>query len=148
MMYDLARKAMDRSPIMEFRRQKRNNPSRSRERSPNSAIINDQLYRPFNRSVDQSLNRRDLSPSDTLSINQNVNFLTTNSSPGSEFDVQYEIGSEMMDDEMLREAELVTEFLYGNKARAEAYLNQRRKDNKNITQMAAGTPSSGRYIRN
>lgn len=156
MMYDLARKAMDRSPIMEFRRQQQiqrnHNASggrNSRERSPNKASSNEQqqLYRPFNRNTDQSLNRRDLSPNDTLSVMPTVNYLTNNSSPSSEFDVQYEIGSDMMDDELIREAELVTEFLYGNKARAEAYLNQRRKDNKNITQMA-GTPSSGRYIRN
>lgn len=166
MMYDLARKAMDRSPIMEFRRQqqKQHRGGRSsRERSPSKASAAEQLmYRPFNRSVDQSLNhRRDLSPNDSLIKG---NYYTTHSSPGSEFDANYDDigggsggGSEnnIMNAELIREAEIVTEFLYGNKAKAEAYLNQRRKDSKNITQTLAGnggggggTPSTGRYIRN
>lgn len=147
MMYDMARKAMERSPILEFRRQQRQQ-NRNRDRSPNNSA--DQLYR-MNRSFEQTAanqGRRDQSPSKII---VNHTLMANHSSPGSEYDgpsVDYDVEFDpRMNEELIKEAKIVTEFLYGNKAKAEAYLNQRRRDAKAMSQIA-GTPSSGRYIRN
>lgn len=171
-MYDLARKAMDRSPIMEFRRQKRGSNNRSRERSPNNSVLNDPQqtnYRPLNRSVDQSLNhRRDVSPGRTVGSafakhqhhtgSSSSNYLSapnSHSSPGSDYDHH-----DSKDQNQRRENDLVNDFLYGHKNNRPTEENRgsglhpsRRKESntKNgstASSAAGGTPSPGRYIRN
>lgn len=151
MMYDMARKVMERSPILEFRRQQQlqRQQNRNRDRSPNSN--SDQMYR-MNRSFEQpppsNQSRRDQSPS---KIVVNHALMGNHPSPGTEYDgpaVEYETDFDpRMNEELIKEAKIVTEFLYGNKAKAEALLNQRRREAKPMSQIA-GTPSSGRYIRN
>lgn len=158
LMYDLARKAMDRSPILEFKRGHKHgtnsNSSRNkRERSPN---INRE-YRIQNRS-------RDHSPANvsTMMINHPTG-MGSNSSVASEyeignasaeFDIEYDARSNTMNEELIKEAKLVTGFMYGNKTKNDSYVNQRRRDTKsNRSAPAAGmtttaaTPS-GRYLRN
>lgn len=148
MMYDLARKAMERSPILEFRHQQQRQQNRARERSPNSG--GEQIYR-MNRSFEHKVSqqgRRDQSPSKNA---VGHGMLGSGSSPGSDYDgpvVDFDVEFDpRMNEELIKEAKIVTEFLYGNKAKAETYLNQRRRDTKAMSQIA-GTPSSGRYIRN
>lgn len=149
MMYDMARKVMERSPILEFRRQQqRQQQNRNRDRSPNSN--GDQMYR-MNRSFEQpppqNQSRRDQSPS---KIVVNHALMAGHPSPGTEYDGPPEYETDFdprMNEELIKEAKIVTEFLYGNKAKAEALLNQRRREAKPMSQIA-GTPSSGRYIRN
>lgn len=177
MMYDLGRKAMDRSPIMEFRRQKRGSSNRSRERSPNASVLNDPKhtnYRPLNRSVDHSLNhRRDVSPAQTgggsafaqhqahHTGSSSSNYLSapnSHSSPGSDYDHH-----DSKDQQQRRESDLVNEFLYGHKnirtpepgrgGGGGGLHPPRRKESiaKNASpasSAAGGTPSPGRYIRN
>lgn len=159
MMYDLARKAMDRSPILDFKRGHKHGGSSSsssrhkRERSPN---INRE-YRNQNRS-------RDHSPQNvsTLMINHSTG-LGSNSSVASEyeignasadFDVEYDKRSNTMNEELIKEAKLVTGFMYGNKTKNDSYVNPRRRDTKtNRSAATAGmtttvATSSGRYLRN
>lgn len=163
MMFDMARKSMERSPLLDYRRQQqqqRQQANRMRDRSPNSSGGgggggSDQMYR-MSRSYEQqtpannnnnnhmnmNVNRRDQSPSKII---VNHTLMANHASPGSEYDVEYD---PRMNEELIKEAKIVTEFLYGNKAKAEAYMNQRRRgDAKQLSQIA-GTPSSGRYIRN
>lgn len=143
MMYDLARKAMDRSPIMEFRRQKRGSTNRSRERSPNNSVLNEPQqtnYRPLTRNVDhQSLsNRRDVSPAVGRPVgsafvqhqqhhtgggggSSSSNYLSapnSHSSPGSDYD-----HADAKDQQQRRESELVNDFLYGHKTNRSAEPN-------------------------
>lgn len=140
--HDMGRKTLERSPLLDYRRQQQQRQqSRNRDRSPNSS--GDQMYR-MSRSYEQTANnpiRRDLSPSKII---VNHTLMANHASPGSEYDVEYD---SRMNEELIKEAKIVTEFLYGNKAKAEAYMNQRRRDAKQMSQVA-GTPSSGRYIRN
>lgn len=143
MMYDLARKAMDRSPIMEFRRQQRK-VNGSRERSPNGGAPEPlpaaaAQYRPFNRSFEQSLNQpphhreRELSPSSggetfTTTTGHQSASSTTNSfrsatnnqssaSPASDYEHGNQAATKphQHPDDLKRETEMVAEFLYGQK---------------------------------
>lgn len=150
MLYDLACKSMERSPLLEFRRlqQQQRQQNRVRDRSPNRC--GDQMYR-LNRNSDQPVNnsnRRDQSPS---KIVVNHTLMANDASYGSDYDgpaIEYDVEYDpRMNEELIKEAKIVTEFLYGNKAKAEAYMNQRRRDAKQMSQIA-GTLSSGRYIRN
>lgn len=170
MMYDLARKAMDRSPIMEFRRQKRGSNNRSRERSPNTNVPVDAKqinYRPLNRSVERSLNnRRDVSPGRTTggsafaqhhTGSSSSNYLSapnSHSSPGSDYDHQ-----DSKDRMNRRESDLVNDFLYGHKntraTEPSAGLHPPRRKESNAKNASTASssatgesPSPGRYIRN
>lgn len=166
LMYDLARKSMDRSPILDFKRGHKHATGSSsgsggggisrskRERSPN---INRE-YRMQNRSQDHS----PVNVS-TLMINHPTG-LGSNSSVASEyevgnaptdFDVEFDVRSNTMNEELIKEAKLVTGFMYGNKTKNDAYANPRRRDTKsNRSNAAAGmttttaATSSGRYLRN
>lgn len=143
MMYDMARKVMDRSPIMEFNDRKRD-PSRSRERSPNSSNEHLLSHRNTKNHKDHFVsNPGDLSPNE---------YMRNRLSPGSEVDIVHDYDmkykSDVLDSELIKEAKLVTEFLYGNRTKAEILLNQRRKEQKQLNQRPGTMSSSGRYIRN
>lgn len=144
MMYDMARKVMDRSPIMEFNDRKQN-PNRSREKSPTSSS-NEHLmsHRSSSKTHKDHFGPVDLSPSEIVYRNR--------LSPGTEVDVVHDYDmkykSDVLDSELIKEAKLVTEFLYGNRTKAELLLNQRRKEQKQLNQRPGPMSSSGRYIRN
>lgn len=143
MMYDMARKVMDRSPIMEFNDRKRD-PNHSRERSPNSSNEHLLAHRNSKSHKDHfAANAGDLSSNE---------YIRNRLSPGSEVDVVHEYDmkykSDVLDSELIKEAKLVTEFLYGNRTKAEILLNQRRKEQKQLNQRPGAMSSSGRYIRN
>lgn len=141
MMYDMARKVMDRSPIMEFNDRKRDQ-SRSRERSPNS-------------SSEHLLHRNSKNHKEHFGVNQaetTNEYIRNRLSPGTEVDIVHDYDmkykSDVLDSELIKEAKLVTEFLYGNRTKAEILLNQRRKEQKQLNQRPGTMSSSGRYIRN
>lgn len=143
MMYDMARKVMDRSPIMEFNDRKRDP---SRERSPNSSsehLLSHRNPKNHKNHFATASNSGDLSPNE---------YIRNRLSPGSEIDVvqDYDLKykSDVLDSELIKEAKLVTEFLYGNRTKAEILLNQRRKEQKQLSQRPGTMSSSGRYIRN
>lgn len=143
MMYDVARKVMDRSPIMEFNDRKRD-PNRSRERSPNSSNEHLLSHRNSKNHKDHfGANPGDVSPNE---------YIRNRLSPGSEVDIVHDYDmkykSDVLDSELIKEAKLVTEFLYGNRTKAEILLNQRRKEQKQLNQRPGTMSSSGRYIRN
>lgn len=145
MMYDMARKVMDRSPIMEFNDRARD-PSRSRERSPNNSSNEHSLSSHRNTKYHKEhfgANSGELSPNE---------YIRNRLSPGSEIDIvrDYDMKykSDVLDSELIKEAQLVTEFLYGNRTKAEILLNQRRKEQKQLNQRPGTMSSSGRYIRN
>lgn len=157
LMYDTSRKAMERSPLMDYKRQQKpkNSIRNSRDRSPN--INRDSMYRAISRNLDQSQAQqqlmRDNSPSNVSTLLVNHSAIGSSSSPGSDFNtntVEYDMRGNVMNDELIKEAKLVTEFLYGNKAKAEKYLNQRQRNSKsNRSHHVAEAPAtSGRYIRN
>lgn len=175
MMYDLARKAMDRSPIMEFRRQQRK-VNGGRERSPNGTAPDAvaATFRTFNRSFEQSLNQpahhreRELSPSSggetyTTTGHQSASSTTnsfrsaTNNQSSASPASDYEHAGGQPTDDLQRETEMVAEFLYGQKQQqssASAFhapVPVRRKGSSAATAAAGvptGTPSPGRYFRN
>lgn len=143
MVYDMARKVMDRSPIMEFNDRKRE-PGRSREKSPNSSNEHLLSHRNVKNHKDHfGANAGDLSPNE---------YMRNRLSPGTEVDIVHDYDmkykSDVLDSELIKEAQLVTEFLYGNRTKAEILLNQRRKEQKQLNQRPGTMTSSGRYIRN
>ncbi|KAJ6640671.1 Rho guanine nucleotide exchange factor 4, partial [Pseudolycoriella hygida] len=141
MMYDMARKVMDRSPIMEFNDRK-HDPIRGRERSPNSS--NEHLMSHRN-SKNQYYEKDHFGASPG---NMSPNEYRNRSSPGSEIDIVHDYDmkykSDVLDSELIKEAKLVTEFLYGNRTKAEILLNQRRKEQKQLNQRPGTMSSSGR----
>lgn len=159
MSYDMARKTLERSPLMDYKRQQQAKYSNrsTRDRSPN--IGRDAAYRSMAKSFDHGQSQqiiRDHSPSNMYGTKSH-SVMGNNSSPVSEYDVKacdystdYNVRSNIVNDELIKEAKLVTEFLYGNKGKAEAYLNQRRRDTSksNRSHVTGTNASSGRYIRN
>lgn len=172
LLYEMARS--QRSPIIDtYKRQQQKHGGstrNSRKRSPN--LNRDTTYRSMTRNMDPTKVYRDPSPSNVSTIV--VNHSTTlgssggHTSPGSDYDgnagdydYDYEStirGGNAINDELIKEAKLVTDFLYGNSNKADTYLNsQRRRDTKPSNRTHA--PSSGanaasssaataRYIRN
>lgn len=149
--YDVVKR---RSPINEH-----NLNSRSREVSPS----NNRIYRSMNR-MNEGIERtyKDKSP-----VNENIIYRKERmspegfiqnpieqSSPGSDFDgnlpdfdVEYDVGNGAIDAELIKEAELVTELLYGQNYKTDSYVNQKdRRYSRNIVP-PAGTTSPGRYFR-
>ncbi len=145
MMYDMARKVMDRSPIMESYNDRKRDPNRSREKSPNSSTEHLLSHRSSKSHKDHygGGGGGDLPPND---------YMRNRLSPGSEVDIVHDYDmkykSDVLDSELIKEAKLVTEFLYGNRTKAEILLNQRRKEQKQLNQRPGTMSSSGRYIRN
>lgn len=96
-------------------------------------------------------------PQMLMQTNSNQHSRDINSSPGSDFDgnhpdfdVNYDIGGNAVDAELIKEAELVTEFLYGKKYKTESYQTANQRDRRFTGRKVvppAGTPSSGRYFR-
>lgn len=126
--YDIPRK---RSPVTEAFIN-----NRSRDCSPSG------IFNPMTRSMEQErVYKQEKSPArDYLPLNLDL-------SPGSDFDgnlPDFDIGNDQINEDMIKEAELVTEFLYGKKHKTEAFLSQRGRDVRKIVP-PAGTPSSGRY---
>lgn len=175
LMYEIARS--QRSPVIDnYKRQQQKHGGsarNNRKRSPN--LNREPSYRAMTRNVDQSKVYRDPSPSNVSTIV--VNHSTTlgssggHTSPGSDYDgnagdydYDYEssVRGNAINDELIKEAKLVTDFLYGtnNKSnKADTYLNsqRRRGDTKtsNRSHVPAGTnaaasssASAARYIRN
>lgn len=177
MLHEMVRS--QRSPVIDnYRRQQQKHGGstrNNRKRSPN--LNRDASYRSMSRNMDQSKVFRDPSPSNVSTIV--VNHSTTlgssggHTSPGSdydgnagEYDFDYESsvrGNAKINDELIKEAKMVTDFLYGNNhnksTKADTYLNsQRRRDTKpsNRSHASAGTNTASssssvaavRYIRN
>lgn len=174
LMYEMGRS--QRSPVIDnYKRQQQKHGGstrNSRKRSPN--LNRDTSYRSMTR--DQSKIYREPSPSNVSTIV--VNHSTTlgssggHTSPGSdydgnagEYDYDYEscVRGNAINDELIKEAKLVTDFLYGNNIKsnkADTYLNsQRRRDTKPSNRShvsSAGTnvvstsssSAAARYIRN
>lgn len=113
--------------------QKQQPRARSRECSPNH-----RTHRQMHKNKVESPHRSEY-------IVKHNNKCST--SPGQYFDVEYEIERDIMNEDLLKEAELVTEFLYGKKHKAESYLNQSRERDTRKIVSATATPSSGRYFR-
>lgn len=177
LMYEMSRS--QRSPVIDnYKRQQQkmgHSARTSRKRSPN--LNRDASYRSTTRNMDPSKGYRDPSPSNVSTIV--VNHSTTigssggHTSPGSDYDgnagdydYDYEcsVRGNAINEELIKEAKLVSDFLYGNSNRsnkADTHLNShRRRDAKptsNRSHVSAGpnaVPSSSsavasaRYIRN
>lgn len=143
MMYDMQRKNLDRSPIMEFNDRRRDQRI-SRERSPNSSSEHLLSHRSSKTHKEHFAgNQADLPPNE---------YIRNRLSPGTEVDIVHDYDmkykSDVLDSELIKEAKLVTEFLYGNRTKAETLLSQRRKEQKQLNQRPGTMSSSGRYIRN
>lgn len=161
MIYDKSRKALTRSPLMTYKHEATKNihpkhgsvrGKREGERSPN--LNRESVYRAMTKSFDhlqsvipssQQIQNRDHSPTKRLHSNHK------NALPGSDYDlnasdfnVSYDMrGNGKNGDNLSKEAKLMSEYYFGNKANAESYLNQRRRE----TTKASATPSA-RYLRN
>lgn len=177
LMYEMSRS--QRSPVIDnYKRQQQKlgvNVRTSRKRSPN--LNRESSYRTMTRNIDPSKVYRDPSPSNVSTIVVNHSTTLGNSgghtSPGSDYDgnagdydYDYEssVRGNAINEELIKEAKLVTDFLYGNSNKsnkADTYLNShRRRDTKptsNRSHASAGSnavPSSSsavasaRYIRN
>ncbi|XP_055325277.1 uncharacterized protein LOC129579318 isoform X2 [Sitodiplosis mosellana] len=158
MIYDKSRKSLTRSPLMAYKHEaKSTHPKhtlssvrgkREGERSPN--LNREIMYRAaMTKSFDhlqsaiplsqQQLQTRDHSPTKRMHSNHKK------ASPGSDYDlnasdfnVSYDIRGNGKSDNMSKEAKLMSEYYFGNKANAESYLNQRRRE----TTKASATPSA------
>lgn len=176
LMYEIARS--QRSPVIDnnykLQQQKHGGSTRnSRKRSPN--LNRDTSYRSMTRNLDQSKVYRDLSPSNVSTIVVNHSAIGSSgghTSSGSdydgipnEYDYNYDsVRVKAINDELIKEAKLVTDFLYGNnKTKADTCLNlnnnQRRRETKPSNRSHAGTnvasssssaaaAAAVRYIRN
>lgn len=177
LMYEMARS--QRSPVIDsYKRQQQKHAGsarNNRKRSPN--LNRDPSYRSMTRNVDQAKVFRDPSPSNvsTIVVNHSTPLGSSggHTSPGSdydgnagEYDYDYDgsVRGNAINDELIKEAKLVTDFLYGNNNKtnkADTYLNsQRRRDTKpsnrshassagtNAASSSSSAVTAARYIRN
>lgn len=183
MMYERVRS--QRSPVIDnYKRQQQKHSAsvrNTRKRSPN--LNRDGSYRAASRNMDQSRVYREPSPSNvsTIVVNHSAPLGGNSSSSGSEYDgngvgigvgceydYDYESGNvrvNAINDELIKEAKMVTDFLYGNNSKsskADTYLpnSQRRRDAKQSSRShasngsnaaassSAAVANAARYIRN
>lgn len=166
LMYEMARS--QRSPIIDtYKRQQQKHGGstrNSRKRSPN--LNRDaSSYRSMSRNMEPSkVMYRDTSPSNisTIVVNHSTALGSSggHTSPGSDYDgnvadydcdYEYESGGRgnAINDELIKEAKLVTDFLYGssnnnNKSnKADSYLNSQRRRDTKPSNRSHGASSSG-----
>lgn len=167
MIYDKTRKSLTHSPLMNYKHDQKaalaklQQPrgKREGERSPN--LNRENIYRAMTKSFDQLQSAissvqqmqsasvqsiRDHSPTKRMHKNH-TSALAKNASPGSDYDlnasdfnVSYDIRGNGKSD---KDAKLMSEYYFGNKANAESYLNQRRRE-----PTKASATQSTRYLRN
>lgn len=109
-------------------------------------------YRNPARALDQPQYQkalRDHSPSKLHAMHSSFG---SNTSSGYEYDDgraaysdDYELRDGALNDELIKEAKLVSNFLYGGKAKADTLSNQRRADAKPSRKGAAPAAAAGRY---
>lgn len=136
-----------------------------RERSPN--LNREPIYRSMAKSFDHlqtaissqphqvltsTQSMRDYSPSKRIVVNQSA---TLNASPSSDYDlnasdfnIDYGIRGNVKTD---KDSKHVSEYYFGNKAKADAFLNQRRRESTKAiskTHLTGTASAAGRYLRN
>lgn len=100
---------------------------------------------------------RDHSPSALSKVSAMHSSFGSNTSSGHEYDDSraaysddYELRGTTVNDELIREAKLVSNFMYGSKAKADTLVNKRRIDSKssarkNAASASATAAAAGRY---
>lgn len=128
--YDVARRAATRSPIMNFNRNPVNNPPIARERSP---IGRRSSKHPRDYYKKQSSSNSFLNPK-TNTPNRSPNRSPTDSDDSINESVN----------KVLKDKSLVAEYLFGLKNK-QLQQQQQQQANANRSGNSSGTPSSGRY---
>lgn len=111
------------------------------------------IYRNSGRAVEKlqyQKNLREHSPSNANKLNAMHSSFGSNTS-GYEYDDNraaysddYELRDGSLNSELIKEAKLVSNFLYGSKAKADTLSNQRRIDTKSNSRKTVA-PATGRY---